>query len=360
MKKMNYCLYTGTYTEHTGSEGIYVFSMDYESGKLSLSSVQKNCRNPSFLAIDSKKNSLFAANEFVDGASISSYAIDSRDGGLRYLNKSDFPGSKMCHISLSDDGRYLFAANFGSGNILSCSVREDGSVGDLISCIWHHGSSVRAQQTQQHAHEAVLDPENRYLISVDLGMDKLMVYRFDPLTGALTPNDFQRGLAVDAGEGPRHIIFHPNHKWCYLITELNNHIYQYDYDGRNGTFHERQKIPLCPPEYQVPCKSAEVQITNDGRFLLASTRGNDRISRFRINPLTGGLSNLVTYPCLGKGPRMFDLDPENRFIVIANQMSDHIVVCRFDKVSGEILEECCEIRIPQPSFVKVVAFSSPD
>lgn len=354
MKSNSYFLYVGGYTENSPSKGIHVYSMNRETGKLTLVSTHNECQNPTFIVIEPTRRFLYSVNELPDRAYMNAFAISAQDGTLSYLNSLDVPGSCMVKITTSADGRFVAAANYESGNVVTCSIRADGSIDALVSNHQHHGSSVASRQTKARAHDVVFDADNNFVIAADLGMDKLIIYQFNKETGELNRNSFQPEVTVNPGGGPRHLAFHPTGKWMYLVTELDNYIIGYDYDALNGALNPRQRVPLLPDNFTTENIAAEIQVTKDGRFLYASNRGFDMISGYRICPKTGDLSERTFYTSHGSGPRMFVFDTDNRFVIFANEYSNRVVVCRFNVQTGRILDKVYEVNVPRANCVATI------
>ena len=235
--KTEMLVYVGTYTEpiRFGSgkilqgkgEGIYVYRMDESSGAMELVRVVAGVTNPSYLAFDSTQRFLYAVNELKTyedqpTGTVSAFAVDPKTGDLAFLNKQLTHGTDPCHVLVDKKRTHVFVANFMSGSICVLPVREDGSLGQASDFIQHHGSSIDpARQKGPHAHSVTLDAANRFAFVPDLGLDKLMVYRFDPKRGMLEANSVP-WIKTKPGAGPRHVAFHPNGKWAYLINELDS------------------------------------------------------------------------------------------------------------------------------------------
>lgn len=354
MKSNSYFLFVGGYIDNSPNQGIQVYSMDRKTGKLTFVSMHNRCQNPTFIAIEPTRRFLYIVNELLDQAYISAFAINAQNGMLSYLNSMFVPGSCMVKITISADGRFVAGANYESGNVFTCSIRADGSLDKLVSNDQHYGSSVASRQTKARAHDIIFDADNNFVVTADLGMDKLIIYKFSKDTGELYRNSFQSEVTVNPGGGPRHLTFHPNGKWVYLVTELDNYIICYDYNAVNGALYPRQRIPLLPDDFVTESIAAEIQVTKDGRFLYASNRGFDMISGYRICPETGGLSERTFYNCYGSGPRMFVFDIDNRFVIFANEYSNCVVVCRFNLQTGQILDKIFEVNVPRANCVAVI------
>ncbi len=348
-------LYVGTYT--TGkSKGIYRCRFDPSSGSINKTGVREGIINPSFLAIDPQKKYLYAVSETGNyqgktSGSVDAYKITGSAGSLEYLNERPSHGAAPCHIIVDKESRYVMVANYNSGNIAVFPIEEDGRLGRATDIIQHHGSSInKERQAGPHAHCIVLDPDNRFALSCDLGTDKVMIYHFDAEKGKLLPAD-QPFAKVKPGLGPRHIAFHPNGKIIYVICEMGNVVLVFDYDPEKGRLRQKQSIPTIPSDFKGKTKAAELQASSDGRFLYASNRGADTLVVYAIHPQNGELSLVQTQPALGKFPRHFIIDPTGKYLIAANKNSDNIVVFSINQETGKLAPTGETLDIPAPVCV---------
>jgi 6-phosphogluconolactonase len=359
-------VFVGTYTEPirfgTGQvlegkgEGIYSFTFNPESGQLTPHGLTANVRNPSYLCFDSKGHFLYCVNELKEfqgeaGGSVSAFRIDQETGSLTYLNSRSTRGTDPCHIALERTGKFVAVANFMSGSVCVLPILADGSVGESTCFIQHDGSSIHPQrQTGPHAHAVVFDAAGKFVFVPDLGMDKVMIYRFDPRHGTLTPGDVP-SIATAPGAGPRQLVMHPNNSYAYLINELNSTMVAYGYDARKGALTELQTVSTLPQEYAEHSSCAEVQITPDGRFLYGSNRGHDSIVIYAIG--SDGLLSLVGHESTrGCIPRNFEIDRTGSFLVAANQDTDNLVTFRIDKMTGNLTAIGDSVTVLTPICVR--------
>ena len=360
-------VYVGTYTESIrfGSgkllqgrgEGIYVYRMDQLSGAMEFVSKATGITNPSYLALDSTQRFLYAVNELrtyegTPSGTVSAFAVDPRTGTLEFLNKRLTHGTDPCHVLVDEKRRCAFVSNFMSGSVCVLPVLEDGSLGEASHFIQHQGSSIDpVRQRGPHAHSVSLDAANRFAVVPDLGLDKLMVYEFDPERRRLEPNAVP-WIKMKPGAGPRHVVFHPSGKFAYLINELDSTMAALSYDDRSGTFKEVQILPTLPEDFHEESTCAHIQVSPSGAFVYASNRGHDSIVIYKIDQRTGELTYVGHEPSHGKTPRNFGIDPTGRFLLAANQDSDTIVTFRIDAQSGTILPTGHVTQVPTPVCVK--------
>ena len=352
-----YIAYIGTYTSGKG-EGIYIFELDAATGKLTQTGVSK-LENPSYLTVDSRCRYLYAvveSDEFEgkNGGAVCAFSINSKTGGLELLNCQPTKGVAPCHICTDSSGKYLFAANYGEGTITAFPIATDGSIEPHSSIIQHQGSGPNPdRQEKPHAHYVTLTPDEKHLCAVDLGIDRIMVYGFDMQNGCLIPDE-SLYVTLKPGSGPRHMEFHPNGKFAYLINELDSEIVVLGYSPSDSTFHKLQCISALPEGYTGISYGAAVHISPDGNFLYVSNRGHDSIGVFRVEKATGSLELVSHFPTHGKFPRDFALDPTGKFLFVANQNSDTIVQFEINCETGELERVGDIIEVPIPVCVKFV------
>lgn len=352
-------VYFGTYTDH-GSKGIYACHFHPANGKLTPVELAAESRNPSFLAVDPHSQYLFAANEFGDyqggkTGAVTSFAIDRRTGKLRTLNTVSSRGADPCHLTVDQNGRHVLVANYSGGNVAVLPVDAKGMLGEASDFVQHTGSSLDAErQHEAHAHEVVLTPGDRFAVVSDLGLDKLMIYRYDGAKGKLAPND-PPFAKVKAGSGPRHFALHPNGHFAYAISEMGNIITAFDWDGDKGTLHELQTVPTLPKDFKGQNTTAEIAVHPSGKFLYGSNRGHDSIAVYAIDPAKGTLTFVEDVLTMGKEPRNFAIDPTGQYLFAANQNSNTVVVFRVNAKNGRLRPTGQKLEVPSPVCVTFVA-----
>jgi len=349
-------VYVGTYTQGK-SKGIYLFHMDPASGRLTPAGLAAVTVNPSFLAIAPNHRFLYAVNEIgefggTSSGAVSAFAIDPSTGKLTLLNQQSSRGAGPCHLIVDKQGKNVLVANYGGGSVVVLPIRPDGRLGPATAFIQHQGSSVNPQrQKEPHAHSMNLDAANRFAFAADLGLDKVLIYRFDPAKGSLAPND-PVSVSVAPGSGPRHFAFHPSGRWAYVINEINSTVTALSYDAKTGTLRALQTVSTLPEGFAGNNSTAEVQVSPDGKFVYGSNRGDDSLAIFAIDPDTGLLSALGRQSTQGKTPRGFGIDPAGRFLLAANQDSDSVVVFRIDPETGKLQPTGQVEEVPKPVCVQ--------
>ncbi len=355
-------VYVGTYTGGK-SKGIYLFQMDLPAGTLTSAGVATGVENPSFLALHPSGRFLYAVNEVgnfggENSGAVSAFAIEPGTGQLTLLNQESSKGNGPCHVTVDSTGKNVLVANYGSGSVACLPVEADGRVGAASSWIQHHGSGTNpSRQEGPHAHSITLDAANHFAIAADLGLDKLLVYRFDAARGTLTPNN-PPFATVAPGSGPRHFAFHPNGRYAYVINEMGCTVTAFHYDAHHGTLTEFQTLSTLPQGAAGNNYStAEIQVHPNGKFLYGSNRGHNSIVIYEIDPNTGRLTYKENESTLGKTPRNFCIDPTGNFLLAANQDSDNIVVFRIDQDTGHLKPTGTVLDVPSPVCIKFLPLS---
>lgn len=346
-----YRLFVGTYTNGK-SEGIYVFDFDAGQGTATAVDVAKGVSNPSYVALSSDGKYLYAANENGGAeATISAFSVDAKTGKLHFLNKKPSEGDAPCYVTVSEGGQWVFAANYSGGNLVGYHVEKDGSLGDRKQVIQHEGKGNTDGQTKPHVHSTIFHPDGKTLLVCDLGLDKIFAYDFNektnglPLTAAKPPF-----ASTHPGAGPRHLSFHPNKKWFYVIEEMSGFVSAWEY-SKSG-MKEIGRIDAHPKGYTGNRGSGDIHVSPDGQFVYASNRfqAND-IAILKIDPATGQLSTVANQSLTTQKPRNFVISPDGKWMLVAGQDADFIEVFSINKETG--LLTATGKRIPVPNAVSL-------
>ncbi len=336
---------------YVGGDGIYVYGLDLSSGELTPASSVTEVKGTSFQAVHSSNRFLYSVAE---GESVYAFAVDPASGSLTKLNHQSCGGSGPCHVSVDATGKVVLVANYGSGSVAALPIREDGSLGEATSFIQHEGSSVNQDRQQgPHAHSIKIDLGNNYAVSPDLGIDKVLIYKLDAESGSLIPND-PPWVEVHAGAGPRHIAFHPNRRYAYVINELDNTTVAFEYDEKRGALETLQVISTLPSEFVETSYCADIHVSNDGRFVYGSNRGHDSIVIFAVDESTGKLSVVDYESTQGEWPRNFALDPTGQYLFAANQNTNNVVTYRVDRDTGRLSPTGDQIEAPVPICITMI------
>jgi 6-phosphogluconolactonase len=351
----NEYLLVGSYTSGK-SDGIYVYDFDQADGTTRLVSTTKT-PNPSYLAVSPDQSKIYAVAENADstalgvGGAVAAFSFDPKSGSLKRLNEQFSYGKHPCYVAVDDGGKWIFVANYSSGTAAIYPVNQDGSLGAVKQVIQDSGSGAAAsRQENPHAHSTVLSPDNKYLFIQDLGLDKIFVYRFDNRSGELQPATPAFAASV-AGSGPRHFEFHPNSRWAYLIEELTGTVVAFNYS--DGKLDSIQRISALPAGFKGEIGSADIHVSKDGRFVYCSNRGeSNTIAIFSIDQATGKLKLAGHQSTLGKTPRNFNFDPSGKFLLVANQDTNDIVIFKINQDTGLLTDTGKRIKVSKPVCVK--------
>ncbi len=345
-----YHLLVGTYTSQGKSEGIYVYEFDSQTGEIMYKS-KAIIESPAYFALTKDRNFLYAVTEGKE-SKINSFAFDAKTGTLNFLNSQPSGSNGPTYISVDAKGKYVFVANYGGGSITALPLEADGTLGADIQDIKHVGSSIARKKP--FVHSAIVSPENKYVLTADLGTDKINIYRFraksrpQALSAATQPF-----VMLDPGAGPRHLTFHPNKKFLYSVTEINSKVYAFRY--KKGHLTQIQSVSMLPDGFTGPGHGADIHVSADGKFLYASTRSTlNEIAVYSINQKTGMLSLIGRQPSLGRSSRTFEIDPSGNWLLSTGQASNEIIVFKRDQQSGKLSPTGQKLQINKPSFVRFI------
>lgn len=341
--------FVGTYTGKTGSKGIYAFDFDSSIGTLSPKGLAAETPSPSWVAIHPSGKFAYAANETGKDSTVTAFSLDSKTAKLTQLNQMSALGEDPCYLSFDKTGKYLFAANYSSGNVVVFPILPDGKLGEHTANVKDAGTLGPNKERQEapHAHWIQVAPNNRFVFVSDLGLDAILVYRFDAAKGTLTPNDPPAGKLAP-GSGPRHVAFSPSGKFVYVVSELSNTVTAFSFDSAKGTLHEFQIISTLPKDFSGRNDDAEITVHPNGKWLFASNRGHDTIAVYAVNPSDGSLTSAGEFATGGKEPRHFTIDPTGKFLLAENQNSNSIAVFRIDAATGALTKASQAEDIPSP------------
>jgi 6-phosphogluconolactonase len=351
-----YLGFIGTYTNKTESKGIYAFEFDPNSGKLKILGLAAQTPDPSWVAIHPTGKFAYAANEAGKQSTITAFSIDAKSSKLTQLNQIPALGEDPCHLSFDKTGKYLFVANYSSGNIAVFPILPDGKLGEHTALATNAGNLGPNKERQEapHAHWVHVSPDNRFVFAADLGLDAILSYRFDATKGTLTPND-PSFAKLNPGAGPRHVAFSPNGKFVYVVSELNSTVTAFSYDPAKGTLFEFQILTTLAQDFAGRNDTAEITVHSNGKWLFASNRGRDTITVFSISPADGSLTSLGEFPTGGKEPRHFAIDPSGQFLLVENQNSNSIIVFRINPATGALAHVAGADGIPSPVCLTFLA-----
>ena len=357
--------YVGTYTSPLknmrdtqvdlppgNGRGIHIFDVDRETGAMTLRSIREMGTSPSALAFNEAQTHLYSANESErigenEAGSVSAFVIDPSDGSLKMLNSVNAGGKGPAHLSVHPSGKFVLVANYFGGSVAVLPIRPDGSLGEAtdvkqdegeigptVATNAPSGSFAFSGHDQVHAHMIESDPSGRFVLHVDLGLDQILIWKFDEEKGTLAAND-PPFVSLPPGDGPRHFHFHPNGLWLYSLQEEGSTVVLFEYDSDKGQLKERQTISSLPPGYGGSNFCSGILVSEDGRFVYTGNRLHDSIGIFSVGE-DGELTHVADEWTRGNYPRSFNFDPTGNFFYACNQRADHIAVFRVDKKAGTL------------------------
>lgn len=345
--------YVGSYSSpqgpegsHGNGQGIYLFEMNTTTGALAQRAVFLNPSNPSWLAFDPSRTHVYSANETADG-SASAYAVDRANGHLVLMNTVSSEGAGPAHLSVHPSGKFVLVANYAGGTVAVLPILADGKlgkatdvkhdqgpVGPVHAASAPPGSFAISGHDRVHAHMIQSDPSGRYVLSADLALDRILVWKFDAARGTLAPNN-PAFVALPPGDGPRHFVFHPNGRWLYSLQEEASTLVTFDYDAAGGRLKVRQSISSLPKGFAGTNFTSEIMISPDARFVYAANRLHDSIAWFTIGA-AGALTFAGEEWTRGDYPRSFNIDPTGNFLYSCNQRADAIATFRVNRATGAL------------------------
>ena len=367
-------VYIGTYSSPQGPEGskgngqgIYLYEMNPSTGALAQREVFPDDSNPAWLAFNPSRTHLYSANETktfqgTNSGSVSAFSIDRSSGHLTRLNTVSSEGAGPAHLSVHPSGKFVLVANYAGGTVAVLPIRPDGalgpatdvkrdtgSVGPVHASSAPPGSFAISGHDSPHAHMIQADPTGQFVLASDLGLDQILVWKFDIQNGKLSAND-PESLPLSPGDGPRHFTFHPNGRWFYSLQEEGSTLVLFNFDVTAGKLTARQTVSTLPKGFAGTNFTSEVVASCDGKFLYAANRLHDSIAYFSIGK-TGTLAFLGEEWTRGDYPRSFSIDPTGNFLYSCNQRSDAITVFRIDRKTGGLAFTGQYIPVGTPAVV---------
>lgn len=352
-------LIIGTYTErlpHVDGQAEGILSCRYQAGTIGPPRVLARTRNPSFLVLSPDGRRLYAVNETVEfegqpGGGVTAFARDTRTGDLSLLDTRPSGGVEPAHLELDPSGRFLLVANYRSGSVAVFRLEADGGIGPMTDNVQHQGSSVHpVRQTGPHAHMIMFDPADGAVLVPDLGLDAVLTYELSD-QGKLLEQPGRR-IEVPPGAGPRHLAFHPGGGYLLVVNELDNTVAALRREGDG--YVTTDVASTLPAGFDGHSQAAAIRISPSGRSVLVSNRGaaSDTIAVFRFDVDKGTFDLVELTSTRGREPREFIFSPDGRFVIVASQDSDALVVMEFDE-DGPGLRFLSSIAVPTPVCLRL-------
>jgi 6-phosphogluconolactonase len=349
-----YRAYVGTYTAKTNSKGIYAFDFDPATGKMSAVEVAAESKDPSWVVVHPNGKFLYAVNETGKASTVSAFAIEAKGGKLTLLNEVPAQGEDPCHLSFDGTGKFLFVANYTSGTVAVFPILADGKLGEHTGIQQDTGTLGPNKQRQEapHAHFVTPPDDHRSVYVSDLGLDRVMIYKFDAAEGTLSPasGSADQAAVLEPGTGPRHLALSNDRSYMYVLGELKSTVTVFAVKNQEQ-FAAIQSVHMLPAGFSGRNDAAEIAIHPSGKFLYASNRGHDSIVVYSINPRRGTLKKVADIATRGKEPRSFAIDPTGKFLLAENQLSNTIVEFRIDRATGKLTPTGQTLSVPSPVCV---------
>ncbi|MCR8656779.1 lactonase family protein [Paenibacillus endoradicis] len=353
MSKVN--VYVGSYAE-THESGVEVFTLNEQTGQLTKTDQYVGLKNPTFLNVDVAKKQLYAVSEIVnaDGTKsgeISHFSLDTEAGTLSLVEKKATVTGTTCHVARDQQSKYLTVTSYHGGMIGLIALQEDGSLGNVLDVAQHSVTTVDPERQDNpipHPHSSFYSPDGKYLYVQDLGLDGIVGYKVDQANGKLIKVNVTK---LADGAGPRHLTFHPNATYAYVINELNSTVTAFKYEASTGTLSEIQTLSTLPPDFTGENGCAEITISADGRFVYGSNRGHDSIVVYEVDANDGTLTTIQHISTAGGHPRNFAITPSGEYLLVANRDGNNIVTFKRNFSNGLLENIGVEVHSSKPVCV---------
>ncbi|MEX1040430.1 MAG: lactonase family protein [Pirellulaceae bacterium] len=348
-------------------KGIHLFQVDRATGAMTEAGIHRMGTSPSALVFNAAGDRLYSANEtdrvgeHNDGT-VSAFAVDRTSGQLKLLGTVPSGGAGPTYVSIHPTGKHLLVANYFGGSVAVLPIKQDGSLGEAtdvqvdegeigptVATNAPPGSFAFSGHDRTHAHLIQSDPTGRFVLHVDLGLDKIFTWKFDAERGKLIPND-PPSVSLPPGDGPRHFDFHPNGRWLYSIQEEGSTVVRFDYDQKSGQLTPRQTISSLPRGYAGSNFCSAIRVSADGKFLYAGNRLHDSIGIFALDS-AGDLTFLAAEQTRGNYPRSFNFDPTGQFLYCCNQRADNVTIFEVNRETGLLKFTGQYVPVGNPSCV---------
>jgi 6-phosphogluconolactonase len=340
-----YNLLVGTYTNTCESKGIYVYEFDATSGDFKLKNSSESVVSPSYLSVSANNKFIYAVNENGKQSSVSAFSYNAGEGKISLLNQNNSLGADPCH--LINDEKNVIIANYTGGNIAVFKKNADGSITEGQQLIQHEGKGPNeARQEAAHVHQVVFSPDKKFILSNDLGQDKIFIYKYNP-SATHQMLVLKETVSVKKGSGPRHLTFSKDGKYVYLLQELDGTLTSFAYD-KTGSLKLLNETSIIPQDFSGANSAAAIKISPDGKFLYATDRGDiNKITVYKILK-NGALELTEQISTEGKGPRDFAIDPAGNYLLVGHQYTNDIIVFKRDKATGKLKNTGKKIELCSP------------
>lgn len=334
------------------AHGIYAVRLDETTGRLTAPELQAELERAMWVVKHPKHPKLYAASTWHGSSVVVSFAIDRTTGKLTGQQAVESGGSGATHLVVDPKTATMFVAHFGSGHVTTLRLDSQGNLSEVVSSQQQYGTGPHPRQSAPHAHGVALTPSRQYLLSADMGADRLFIYKYDSATRRLSPAATPFAT-VSAGSGPRHLVIDRQGQFVYLVNELSAEVIVFRWNERRERLAVVQLVPTYPPNFVGTQKNAsEIALSRDGRFLYVSLRGDQNsIVVYAVDQRSGRLIEIQRASTAGKAPWSFAFDPSGRWMLIANEASNSVDVLRVDRRTGLLTPTGVAVSIPRPVTV---------
>ena len=347
-------IYIGTFSEN-GSLGIYAFDFNRKNNRYDLIQTILSKGSPSFIEVSPNGKFLVSANRAglagrEEWGSVTSFAIDQHTGKLSIIKNQYSFGDSPCHVSFHPSGNYIVVSHYKGGNFVVLPIDQEGTIGEPTANIQLSGKgTIMPQQEQPRTHSAVCSPDGRFLYVSDLGLDMILIYRFDEATGKVTPAA-QPFIRTIPGAGPRHFVFNEKGDYAFSSEEISSSISSYKVNKETGGLALVQRLPALPPAFFGDNASADVHLRSDGNYVYISNRGYNGLAMYKVSG-NGKMKNIGYMPTIGDRPRSFLPDPKGSFMLVANRDSNEVNIFTMEK-DGTLKDTSGYLPVPSPVCIK--------
>jgi 6-phosphogluconolactonase len=353
MENGKYVAYVGTYT-YGDSKGIYKLTLDENKSIIEDIELVSELSYPTYLTVNKNNTHLYSVVKNGEKGGIAAFEINPADYSLRALNCNFKHGKSPCHIILDKNDEYVFTSNYHEAELVSYEIASDGSIEKEIDSVIHKGSGpYKPRQDSAHIHFAGFTSDNEYICTVDLGLDKLSLYK---LKDGYFKEEADKCINIKPGSGPRHMTFHPNGNFSYLLNELSSEVTVLKYDKINHSFKEIQYISMLPSDCLMENTGGAIHISFNGDYLYASNRGYDSITVFKVDSVSGKLTFVSNTKLQGQSPRDFSLSPSGKFLIAANQTTNNVELYSINELTGGLTYLNVSEHIPNPVCIKFLNY----
>ncbi|MCU4677266.1 lactonase family protein [Catenovulum sp. 2E275] len=303
--------------------------------------------SPSYLYVEKSGKILVSTGDSQAGVAIYD---KNEQGQYQLLNQLMGLGNNACHISYNSAQNLISLAFYSSPFAKLVSYNAQTQDLSQLHQFTHTGSSVTERQTEPHPHWSGWSPEGKFLYAIDLGIDEVKQYFYQNEQW-----NMRTAATLDAGDGPRHIAFHPTLNQVYLLNELSNTLVVFEQNLTSGKLARKQKVSTLSAGFKAHSQASAIRISNDGRFVYVSNRGEDTIAVFKVLA-DGQVKHIQSATSGGHWPRDFNFSIDQDFILVANTRGDALSLLARDAQTGLLTDTGHTYPIATPKFVEAAYF----